>query len=165
MRPETIVGYVLLAVILVGAIGPGIASFIDVRSTMIVLGGTFALVLIGLGIHGKGRRANLYLWQLVTVGLFVGGFLGTLVGLILMLEKLNDPGSIGPAMAIALLTDLYALICLAVLSFPIEDRLNKELKRYDEFSLSRAVWFGYPLIEPCFLLLAFFVLFFALSTL
>ena len=45
------------------------------------------------------------------------GMIGTLVGLVAMLSNMDDPKSIGPAMAVALLTTLYGamlanLICL-----------------------------------------------------
>ena len=35
------------------------------------------------------------------------GMIGTLVGLVNMLQNMDDPGAIGPAMAVALLTTLY----------------------------------------------------------
>jgi len=44
------------------------------------------------------------------------GMIGTLIGLVRMLSKLTDPGSIGPSMALALLTTLYGAV-LAYLFF------------------------------------------------
>ena len=38
------------------------------------------------------------------------GWVGTLIGLIQMLQKLDDPSAIGPAMAVALLTMFYGVI-------------------------------------------------------
>ena len=35
------------------------------------------------------------------------GMIGTLIGLVIMLLKLDDPSAIGPAMAVALLTTFY----------------------------------------------------------
>ncbi|HAF89057.1 MAG TPA: motility protein A, partial [Deltaproteobacteria bacterium] len=35
------------------------------------------------------------------------GMLGTLVGLVLLLQNLDDPSMIGPAMAVALITTFY----------------------------------------------------------
>lgn len=53
------------------------------------------------------------------------GLIGTLVGLVQMLGKLEDPSSIGPAMAIALLTTFYgAILGTAVLS-PLAQKLEK----------------------------------------
>ena len=41
------------------------------------------------------------------------GFMGTVVGLVVMLANLNDPSRIGPGMAVALLCQLYG-VCIAV---------------------------------------------------
>jgi chemotaxis protein MotA len=53
------------------------------------------------------------------------GLIGTLVGLVQMLGKLEDPSSIGPSMALALLTTFYgALLGTAILS-PLATKLEK----------------------------------------
>ena len=39
-----------------------------------------------------------------------GGLTGTLVGLVMMLQQMDDPTAIGPAMAVALLTLLYGVL-------------------------------------------------------
>lgn len=44
------------------------------------------------------------------------GMIGTLVGLVLMLKKLDDPSTIGPSMAVALITTFYGS-CLANIVF------------------------------------------------
>ncbi len=38
------------------------------------------------------------------------GMIGTLIGLVLMLQNLNDPSTLGPSMSIALLTTLYGTL-------------------------------------------------------
>ena len=43
------------------------------------------------------------------------GMIGTLVGLVIMLGNMSDPASIGPAMAVALLTTMYGAIIANVL--------------------------------------------------
>lgn len=58
------------------------------------------------------------------------GMLGTLVGLVQMLSNLDDPGSIGPAMAIALLTTLYGAFISQLIALPLADKL--QLKAEDE---------------------------------
>ena len=40
----------------------------------------------------------------------IAGFVGTIIGLVLMLQNLEDPSAIGPAMAVALLTMFYGTI-------------------------------------------------------
>ncbi|GAB4392333.1 MAG: flagellar motor protein PomA [Gammaproteobacteria bacterium] len=51
------------------------------------------------------------------------GMIGTLVGLVQMLSAMDDPKSIGPAMAVALLTTLYGAVIANMLAFPIADKL------------------------------------------
>jgi chemotaxis protein MotA len=59
------------------------------------------------------------------------GMVGTLVGLVQMLRSLDDPASIGPAMALALVTTLYGAVLAFLLFLPIaaklEERTQEEL--------------------------------------
>ncbi|MBF0195841.1 MAG: MotA/TolQ/ExbB proton channel family protein [Magnetococcales bacterium] len=52
------------------------------------------------------------------------GMIGTLVGLVQMLAAMEDPSSIGPAMAVALLTTLYGSIVANVVAIPMAVKLN-----------------------------------------
>jgi len=52
------------------------------------------------------------------------GMIGTLVGLVQMLSNMDDPKSIGPAMAVALLTTLYGAILANAFAIPIADKLG-----------------------------------------
>ncbi len=58
------------------------------------------------------------------------GMIGTLVGLVQMLQNLDDPSAIGPAMAVALLTTFYGAIMANCLFLPmakkLEERSNEE---------------------------------------
>ncbi|MDX1817827.1 MAG: MotA/TolQ/ExbB proton channel family protein [Marinobacter sp.] len=58
------------------------------------------------------------------------GMLGTLVGLVQMLNTLDDPSTIGPAMAVALLTTLYGAFIAQMVALPLADKL--QLKAEDE---------------------------------
>lgn len=51
------------------------------------------------------------------------GMIGTLIGLVQMLANMSDPKSIGPAMAVALLTTLYGAMIANLLALPIADKL------------------------------------------
>jgi chemotaxis protein MotA len=53
------------------------------------------------------------------------GMIGTLVGLVIMLGNMSDPKSIGPAMAIALLTTLYGAVIANVICIPLNQKLAK----------------------------------------
>ncbi|SDN88659.1 chemotaxis protein MotA [Desulfonauticus submarinus] len=52
------------------------------------------------------------------------GMIGTLIGLVQMLTKLEDPAAIGPAMAVAILTTFYGAIMANLLFLPIAGKLK-----------------------------------------
>ena len=52
------------------------------------------------------------------------GMIGTLIGLVAMLANMDDPKSIGPAMAVALLTTLYGAFLANVIAIPIASKLK-----------------------------------------
>lgn len=52
------------------------------------------------------------------------GMIGTLIGLINMLKLLDDPSSIGPSMAVALITTLYGSLLANWLAIPIATKLR-----------------------------------------
>ncbi|HBU12261.1 MAG TPA: motility protein A [Clostridiales bacterium] len=52
------------------------------------------------------------------------GMIGTLIGLINMLTRLDDPSTLGPAMAVALVTTFYGVILANVLFNPIANQLK-----------------------------------------
>ncbi|GGI73540.1 flagellar motor protein PomA [Shewanella gelidii] len=58
------------------------------------------------------------------------GMIGTLVGLVAMLSNMDDPKSIGPSMAVALLTTLYGAVVANMVAIPISDKL--ELRMNEE---------------------------------
>ncbi|MGR6860968.1 flagellar motor protein PomA [Aliivibrio salmonicida] len=58
------------------------------------------------------------------------GMIGTLIGLVGMLSNMDDPKSIGPAMAVALLTTLYGSVISNMIAFPIAQKL--ELRKEQE---------------------------------
>lgn len=53
------------------------------------------------------------------------GMIGTLVGLVSMLANLENPASIGPAMAVALLTTLYGALMAFLVCGPIAEKLER----------------------------------------
>lgn len=53
------------------------------------------------------------------------GLIGTLVGLVQMLGNLEDPSTIGPSMAIALLTTFYGAVLANMLFLPLANKLDR----------------------------------------
>jgi chemotaxis protein MotA len=83
-----------------------------------------------------------------TLGTFAPalGMIGTLIGLVQMLQTMDDPSSIGPAMAVALLTTFYGALMANVLFLPIagklrnrssEEVMNKELMSEGIMSIAK----------------------------
>ena len=65
------------------------------------------------------------------------GMIGTLIGLVAMLANMDDPKSIGPAMAVALLTTLYGAMMATMLMLPIADKLS--LRKAEEDTLKSMI--------------------------
>lgn len=65
------------------------------------------------------------------------GMIGTLIGLVLMLKNLNDPSTLGPNMAIALLTTLYGSLLANLVFIPIAAKL--ELKTEKEAFIKQVI--------------------------
>jgi len=53
------------------------------------------------------------------------GMIGTLVGLVIMLQNMDDPSKIGPGMAVALLTTMYGAIIANAFAQPLGDRIAR----------------------------------------
>lgn len=65
------------------------------------------------------------------------GMIGTLIGLVQMLSNMEDPKSIGPAMAVALLTTLYGAMLATMICIPIADKLSL---RMTEEARMQSLW-------------------------
>ncbi len=72
------------------------------------------------------RRHNISIAVFKRLGGFAPSFgmIGTLIGLVQMLSRLNDPKAIGPAMAVAILTTFYGALVANLLFLPISGKLK-----------------------------------------
>jgi len=66
------------------------------------------------------------------------GMIGTLVGLVQMLATMDDPSTIGPSMAVALLTTLYGALIANLICLPIADKLDAKFK-FQSVNLTLAI--------------------------
>jgi chemotaxis protein MotA len=64
------------------------------------------------------------------------GMVGTLIGLVQMLQSMNDPSSIGPAMAVALITTFYGALIANLFALPMAGKLSS---RSNEEMLIRGI--------------------------
>ncbi len=53
------------------------------------------------------------------------GMIGTLIGLVMMLQNLSDPTTIGPSMAVALLTTFYGSIIANMIAIPASKKMKQ----------------------------------------
>ena len=59
------------------------------------------------------------------------GLIGTLIGLVQMLAQLDDPSTIGPSMAVALLTTFYGVILSNMVFTPLVSKLEQNSEEED----------------------------------
>ena len=60
------------------------------------------------------------------------GMIGTLIGLVIMLNDMGDPSQIGPAMAVALITTLYGAMIAQMFCLPFAKKLKSRTKELEE---------------------------------
>lgn len=73
------------------------------------------------------------------------GMIGTLIGLIAMLETLDDPTTIGPKMAVALITTFYGVLLANLVFMPIAGKLRTRTE--DESLMRRIILEGIIMIQ------------------
>ena len=73
------------------------------------------------------------------------GMIGTLVGLVKMLQSMDDPSSIGGSMAIALFTTLYGALLANLIALPLADKLG--LRSEEELRMKSIVIRGVMAIQ------------------
>lgn len=73
------------------------------------------------------------------------GMIGTLIGLVIMLQNMNDPSKIGPGMAVALLTTLYGAVLANLFALPMAEKLG--LRSREEVLLKMVVIKGVMAIQ------------------
>lgn len=73
------------------------------------------------------------------------GMIGTLIGLVIMLQHMDDPSKIGPAMAVALLTTLYGAFLANLFAMPMAEKLG--LRSREEVLLKLVVIKGVMAIQ------------------
>lgn len=83
--------------------------------------------------HGRGQALFKTLGALFPAW----GMIGTLIGLINLLESLDDPSKIGPAMAIALITTFYGSVLANFICIPIANKLK--LKSDEEIHMKEMI--------------------------
>jgi flagellar motor component MotA len=82
--------------------------------------------LSGQPIQKHTSESHQYVLSTLRLITSASGVMGSLIGLINMLANMDDPKNIGPAMAMALLTALYAVMVSELLIAPLINRLKQK---------------------------------------
>jgi flagellar motor component MotA len=120
--------------------------FIDVPSFLIVVGGTVGALLFSFGSgFGTALRAlfrasvdkhtlqtGIEFYDRAKTYLIAWGVIGFFLGMVLMLANLTDPDSLGPGLAVSLITVFYGLIFGYGLCMPITCLLQGRLDRLEQ---------------------------------
>lgn len=100
----------------------GIKLCIDGHSLEVVRNALLRDIETSIHRHDEGAR----IFKAIGDSAPAFGMIGTLVGLVQMLSSMDDPQSIGPAMAVALLTTLYGAVIANLVALPIADKLESK---------------------------------------
>lgn len=102
----------------------GIGLLIDGHEADVVKGLLLKDKNLAVDRHKTGARV----WEALGDVAPAMGMIGTLVGLVAMLSNMDDPKSIGPAMAVALLTTLYGAMLANMVAIPFSDKLKLRME-------------------------------------
>ena len=98
----------------------GIKMCIDGHSTEIVQ----KMLSKDINLELQRQATGIQMFKSIAEAAPAMGMIGTLIGLVQMLANMDDPKSIGPAMAVALLTTLYGAVIANAIALPIAAKLK-----------------------------------------
>jgi hypothetical protein len=148
------IGYALFVAVLVSTLHlprPLMVWTVYRPSLLVVVGGALALI-----VYMGGNNA-----RLTPSAAFAGmGLIGSLMGFIQMLHGMTDPGPQGVghvagALAFVLFSCFTALLGMALIGAPLEDRAIREGRVGAPSVFSRVSWYVFPLLSLIFLVLVF----------
>ncbi len=110
---DKIIGIIIVFGTITGCLflGGNISSFLDIPSLLFVLGIVIGSLIFKFGIHGllTSWRSREFC-ELGQTSALMAGILGPVIGAIHILNNISDPKRLGPAMAVSMITFLYAII-------------------------------------------------------
>ena len=149
MNGKAIFGLLVVVAVLVWGIllGGRLSSFVDVTSGVLVLGVTFGLLVATHGLSSTVSSLFGGLGRLLVPGRcaqwtpeeaasaaniassairfsLIAGVLGGFIGLVTLLQSLDDPSAMGPPMAVMVLSAFYALLLIMAWFLPVSRRFS-----------------------------------------
>ncbi len=122
-----LIGMIVWIALLVFGMGSFVPLFVDAPSVIIVIIPALVVSIFGTSFRTFGKslkivyskaapkdeaeteQCALFFMLLGNIAV-IGGVIGTLIGGVIMLQNLDDPKQIGPALAIAVLTAFYGAV-------------------------------------------------------
>jgi signal transduction histidine kinase len=101
--------------------------------------------------------------ELFTLIFSFAALTGCMLGLLCMINDLKNPETIGPSMAIVILSNFYALLGFTFCSFSMEDKANLIRGKTDDLAISHILWFVYPIFFMAIMMTAFTLLFLSIT--
>jgi len=135
-------GIILMLAAIVAAIGGSVALFISPVSIILTCGISLFLILgtysgkgikllfrlfFTLNVEEADLKLGLKVYKDTKLYLIVAGWIGVIIGAILMLANLDDPDAIGPGAAMCLITVFYGYILAYFFCHPVIRRLEEKL--------------------------------------
>ena len=136
-----IVGFVILIGLVFVGLGSVRTKFIDIPSAVIIVAPCIALLSFSFGtqiakaiktvFNKHADKQSLMLgvdfFERARSYIVVCGVLGTLIGQMIIGKHMDDPAAMGPALALSLLTQIYALLIAFGIILPISSSLQRRL--------------------------------------
>lgn len=135
-----VVGLAVICVGLMVGIGSNLPAFIDPPAALIVIVSTIGMLLLGghsisamlkSAFSGDATldelREGAKGWQMARWYVLAAGFMGTLVGGLIMLKNLDDPAAIGPGISIGMLTLVYGVFLGLFIFLPVQSRIESRI--------------------------------------
>ncbi|MFV0502716.1 MAG: motility protein A [Lachnospirales bacterium] len=99
------------------------------KGTMLIVDGTDPELVKGileteLSYQETRHSDNRGIWEFIGEMTPAWGMIGTLIGLVMMLQDLSNPDAIGPSMAVALLTTFYGSLLANFVAIPIANKMK-----------------------------------------
>ena len=142
-----ILGLILSILVIVLGIynGGTLRSFIDLPSIFFVIVITIGCLLLAgvrMGAMFKAvfsanataeeLKAAVRGWGQARRYVVAAGWIGVLVGVIIMLKNLDNPKALGPGLAMALITVFYATVLAYAVFLPLQSRLEDRIQEQTE---------------------------------
>jgi flagellar motor component MotA len=159
-------------------LGGNLWAFFNMPSFLIVTGGLICFSLahhdyssikeaIGNALSGQPSphvQKDISVLATLRKTTYGSGLAGTLIGLIQMLQSLDDPSNIGPAMAVALLTVLYSVLIVEFIIDPLSNRILSQANTDQKTTpLTPPAQSGHAALMVVSAVLCLFVLVFSLN--